>query len=211
MGNEDEQHEIRLVPSSAEQVNVLALNEGTLLETDSSNVSSKSRQELENSGGTIPEAVVRSEEGTGKKRDAHMASREHRKVCTSRFGPDPSDESFAQDSLSDSASENDLVTIFALKKGARKRKLTSSQEVGSGSKNPYVFDPAFLTRARWNSSYDSTAIPKPTIPKSKLKAQPAWNEDTAMARHQDLMALIRSLSPSIDPSSSVAPPTDLNP
>ncbi|MCD7466420.1 hypothetical protein HAX54_003117 [Datura stramonium] len=39
-GNEDEQHEIGLVPSSAEQVSSLALNEGTLLETDSLNVPS---------------------------------------------------------------------------------------------------------------------------------------------------------------------------
>ncbi|MCD7471658.1 hypothetical protein HAX54_012251 [Datura stramonium] len=82
---------------------------------------------------------------------------------------DPSDESFAQDSLSDSASENDLVPILALKKGARNRMLTSSKEVGSGSKNPYVFNPAFLTWACRNSSYGSTAIPNPTIPKSKFK------------------------------------------
>ncbi|MCD9560709.1 hypothetical protein HAX54_019455 [Datura stramonium] len=80
-----------------------------------------------------------------------------------------SDESLAQDSLFDSASENDLVPISALKKGAQKRKLTSSQEVGSGSKNHCVLDPTFRTRARWNSSYGSTAIPKPTIPKSKVK------------------------------------------
>ncbi|MCE3051447.1 hypothetical protein HAX54_049861 [Datura stramonium] len=62
-GNEDEQHEIGLVPSLAEQVSVPILNEGTLLETDSSNVPSEPRQELKNSGGTILEAVVSAEAG----------------------------------------------------------------------------------------------------------------------------------------------------
>ncbi|MCD9640532.1 hypothetical protein HAX54_025886, partial [Datura stramonium] len=47
-------------------VSAPTLNEGTLLETYSSNVPSESRQELENSAGTIPEAVVSSEEGTGE-------------------------------------------------------------------------------------------------------------------------------------------------
>ncbi|MCD7472957.1 hypothetical protein HAX54_014395 [Datura stramonium] len=55
--NEDEQHEIGLVPSSTKQVSTPSLNEGTLLETDSLNVPSESRQELKISRGTIPETV----------------------------------------------------------------------------------------------------------------------------------------------------------
>ncbi|MCD7455211.1 hypothetical protein HAX54_027423 [Datura stramonium] len=42
-GNEDEQHEIVLVPSLAEQVSAPTLNEGMLLEIDSSNVPSEPR------------------------------------------------------------------------------------------------------------------------------------------------------------------------
>ncbi|MCD9644784.1 hypothetical protein HAX54_033219 [Datura stramonium] len=64
--NKDEQHEIGLVPSSVEQVSAPALNEGTLLETDSSNVPSEPRQELENSGGTIPETVISLEAEIGE-------------------------------------------------------------------------------------------------------------------------------------------------
>ncbi|MCD7448507.1 hypothetical protein HAX54_043017 [Datura stramonium] len=48
------------------EVSAPVLDEGTLLETDSSNVPLEPRQELENSGGTILEAVVSAEEGTGE-------------------------------------------------------------------------------------------------------------------------------------------------
>ncbi|MCD9639407.1 hypothetical protein HAX54_023920 [Datura stramonium] len=52
--------------NDSSEVSAPALNEGTLLETDSSNVPSEPRQELENSGGTIPETVVSSKAGTGE-------------------------------------------------------------------------------------------------------------------------------------------------
>ncbi|MCD9643039.1 hypothetical protein HAX54_030143 [Datura stramonium] len=62
----EEELEIGLVPSLTNQVSATAQNEGTLLEIDSLNVPSEPRQELKNSGGTIPEIVVSSKEGTGE-------------------------------------------------------------------------------------------------------------------------------------------------
>ncbi|MCD7455700.1 hypothetical protein HAX54_029176 [Datura stramonium] len=62
----EEELEIGLVPSSTYQVSAAAQNEGTLLETNSLNVPSEPRQELENSGGTNPVTMVVPEEGTGE-------------------------------------------------------------------------------------------------------------------------------------------------
>ncbi|MCE3052236.1 hypothetical protein HAX54_051946, partial [Datura stramonium] len=61
------EHEIGLVHSSTEQVSTPALNEGTVLKTDSLNIPSKTENELKNSGGTIPETVVSSVERTEEK------------------------------------------------------------------------------------------------------------------------------------------------
>ncbi|MCD7465388.1 hypothetical protein HAX54_001208 [Datura stramonium] len=52
--------------SGSSEVSVTTQKEGTLLETDSLNVPSEPRQDLENSGGTNSEKMVSSEEGTGK-------------------------------------------------------------------------------------------------------------------------------------------------
>ncbi|MCD7465415.1 hypothetical protein HAX54_001252 [Datura stramonium] len=49
--------------SDPTEVSALALNEGTVLETDSVNVPLEPGKELKNSGGTIPETVVSSAEG----------------------------------------------------------------------------------------------------------------------------------------------------
>ncbi|MCD7450120.1 hypothetical protein HAX54_003538, partial [Datura stramonium] len=53
----ENEHEIGIIQSSTEKVSAPALTEGTVMETDSLNVPSKSGQELENSGGTITETV----------------------------------------------------------------------------------------------------------------------------------------------------------
>ncbi|MCE3052188.1 hypothetical protein HAX54_051776 [Datura stramonium] len=52
--------------NDSSEVSAPSPNEETLLETNSLNVPSEPRQELENSGGTIPEAVVSSEEEIGE-------------------------------------------------------------------------------------------------------------------------------------------------
>ncbi|MCE0481192.1 hypothetical protein HAX54_038739 [Datura stramonium] len=62
----EEELEIKLVPSSIYQISVAAQNEGMLLETDSLNVPSEPRQELENLGGTNLETLVGPKKGTGE-------------------------------------------------------------------------------------------------------------------------------------------------
>ncbi|MCD9643888.1 hypothetical protein HAX54_031772 [Datura stramonium] len=72
-------------------------------------------------------------------------------------------------SLLNSESEEDLVPIEALNKGARKRVLASSQAVEFVSKTPCVFGPASRTRACRNTQGGTPPIPKPIVPKSKVK------------------------------------------
>ncbi|MCD9646832.1 hypothetical protein HAX54_037028, partial [Datura stramonium] len=53
----EDEHEIGLIQSSAEKVSAPALTEGTVMEVDSLNVPSESRQDLENSRGINPEKM----------------------------------------------------------------------------------------------------------------------------------------------------------
>ncbi|MCD7470634.1 hypothetical protein HAX54_010617 [Datura stramonium] len=220
--------------NDSSEVSAPAQNEGTLLETNSSNVPSEPRQELENSGGTIPETMfpdhiqptvpppslpspIEGEFGhsvtpLGGSPDSSMAT------APTSLSPD---EGLAGSPNSSSPAVVDLSTLLEDIRGRytsqgaalspsslTKSGLVSSnsdpiEEDGKGDPSNVAGTSGSVNDGELQKLHEE--IDRLHEENRQLKTQLEKNEETTEACHNDLMTLIRSMSPLTVSSPPIAP------